>query len=319
MRIVLVNAHWNNRGDEAAIYALIDCIYKLDEKIKIDIIFKEAKRIAQFSYEEKINYITTRFRPEENEVKSAVAFPENCENDDMKREMEFLNGADIVIYAPGGSVISDRFWWKKQLEYLFPIAYAQSCGMRTFFAAPSIGPFSESHTFRDDILCKADTICLRENIAKSELTASIGKFKFPNCVVGNDLAFLGGVDTEQNDIIFSKDKALSEYCMKYKKIAGITITDLSWNIEFIDNEDLRRKIKNSFVQFLSWLGQNGVGVILIPQLFGEQNDSNYLMGYQEICPDVFILDDNYDSSFQQYLISKCYAVVGFRYHSNIFE
>ena len=33
----------------------------------------------------------------------------------------------------------------------------------------------------------------------------------------------------------------------------------------------------------------------------------------------FVVDDNYDCYFQQYLISKLYAVVGMRYHSNIFS
>lgn len=318
MRIVLVNAHWNNRGDEAALYALIDGIWKFDSKIRIDIIFKETKTVTQFLYEGRIRYITTRFRPQEDEVKSAIAFPESCKNADMKREMEFLRNADMVIYAPGGSVISDRFWWTKQLEYLFPVIYAQSCGIKTFFAAPSIGPFTEKHRYRNEILCKVNAICLRENIGKSELIRSVGESELSNCMVGNDLVFLGNVNMEENNNIFREDRGLVEYCKKYEKVAAITITDLSWNVEFAKNEILRKRIEDSFKQFIHWLEEKGIGMILIPQLFGEQNDRDYLIKYEEVCTNVFVLSEKYDHSFQQYLISKCYAVVGLRYHSNIF-
>jgi colanic acid/amylovoran biosynthesis protein len=63
-------------------------------------------------------------------------------------------------------------------------------------------------------------------------------------------------------------------------------------------------------------GGGDCGVLLIPQLFGNQNDRDYLETY--LMPDVFMLSDDYDTYFQQYVISKCYAVVGMRYHSNIF-
>lgn len=318
MRLVLVNAHWNNRGDEAALYALIEQVYKIDPTIKIDIIFKETPSITQFLYEGRINYIITRFRPEEEAVKSIIAFPESCNNADMLCEMDFLRGADIVIYAPGGGVISDSFWWTKQLEYLFPIAYAQSCGIKTIFAAPSIGPFYEEHSYRNKILCKVDKICLREGLGGSELISSTGGTESANYVLGNDLAFLGTVDMEKNKKIFKTDLMLMDQFKKYEKIVGMTITDLSWNVAYIGDEAIRQIIENSFKKFICWLGEKNIGVIIIPQLFGEQNDKAYLVRYQEAYSNVYILDQKYDSEFQQYLISKCYSVVGLRYHSNIF-
>lgn len=61
----------------------------------------------------------------------------------------------------------------------------------------------------------------------------------------------------------------------------------------------------------------GYGILLIPQLFGNQNDYHYLMKYDR--ENVLVLSDSYDTYVQQYVISQCFAIVGMRYHSNIFS
>ena len=60
----------------------------------------------------------------------------------------------------------------------------------------------------------------------------------------------------------------------------------------------------------------GHGVVLIPQLFGNQNDSEYLARFN--FDNVFILPERFNSSLQQTVIKKLYALIGLRYHSNIF-
>ena len=122
MQIVMVNAHWNNRGDEAAIRAIVDGILSHRPDVKLTILFKDIKDISQFPYQGVIDYFISDFLIEEADMKQVLA----CEEDQIPEHLlpviHAIRRADGVIYAPGGADISDRFWWIKQLDYLFPVA-----------------------------------------------------------------------------------------------------------------------------------------------------------------------------------------------------
>lgn len=312
-KILLVNAHWNNRGDEAALLALLDILLEMDAVADITIIFKETKEIPRLPYGKRVSYIITRFLPVEEEVRRALETG-SSENADMLKEIKAVSESDMVIYAPGGAVISDCFWWEKQLEYMFPIAYAHILGIKTVFAAPSVGPFNTEHPFRNELLRRLDCLCLRESLGLDAVHKTVGELE--NEMLSCDLAFLGKIDVTKAQNEYETYKELRAFMDRYGKVVGLTATDLSWNVGYLDKEELRTRIAESFEDFIKWLGRKGVGVLLIPQLFGEQNDENYLKGY--LFNNCFLLDDKYDSNFQQYIIGELYAVVGLRYHSNIF-
>lgn len=44
-KITIVNAHWSNRGDEAALRPIINSILKYDPNITITVIFKDRKEV----------------------------------------------------------------------------------------------------------------------------------------------------------------------------------------------------------------------------------------------------------------------------------
>ena len=313
-KIVLVNAHWSNRGDEAAIRAIVDSILENVLDAQITIVFKETGDVCQFPYVDRVDYITAKFLPKYWNVRLGVLSKGKlgC-NSEMKKIVETIDGADLVVYAPGGAVVSDRFWWKKQLEYLFPIAYAQRKKIPVFFAAPSIGPFKVKRRYRDNILKKADAICIREEISYNELEKE-GLAEKARITI--DSAFLNDIDTARNEEILNSNIELKQFLNKYQKIIGITITDLGWHVEYRKEEGLKERIDTAFTEFIHNLKEDGTGVVLIPQLFGNQNDREYLKAFQT--ENTFLLGDDLDTYFQQYIISKMYGVVGMRYHSNIF-
>ena len=309
--MVLVNAHWNNRGDEAALCALIDSIYSINADIVLSVIFKEVERAEDILLD--VSCMATRYRPTEAQVFQTITLGK-CDNREMIREMHIIKEADLIIYAPGGAVISDRFWWEKQLEYIFPIVYAQSIGKSVVFASPSIGPFSDEYTMRNNMFNGVNSICLRESISVTCLKKILKEND--NIFLSNDLAFLGRVNIDKERKKAQKDFDLCHFLDKYKTIIGITITDLTWNVGYLNDNDMSERISHSFKEFIRWFGSQRIGVILIPQLFGEQNDEVYLRKYVD--QNTFVLSSEYDNSFQQYLISQVYAVIGLRYHSNIF-
>lgn len=61
--------------------------------------------------------------------------------------------------------------------------------------------------------------------------------------------------------------------------------------------------------------------MFIPQLYGNGNDYDLMRTFCCDTNDYFVVtasDERYDTYFQQYLIGQLYAVIGMRYHSNIF-
>ena len=62
--------------------------------------------------------------------------------------------------------------------------------------------------------------------------------------------------------------------------------------------------------------------MFIPQLYGNGNDYDLMKSFCFDSDNYFVVtatDEYYDTYFQQYLIGQLYAVIGMRYHSNIFS
>ncbi len=320
-KICIVNAHWSNRGDEAATRALLDVLRQKSPESTWEIIFKDKKEITCFPYED-VAYYSAAFLPKGYwHMMIAVASKGRfcTTNADMQRTIRSLSEADAIIYAPGGAVICDRFWWVKQLEYLLPSVCAHMYHKPMAIAAPSMGPFDNNKSWQNRILKKyidkMSVLCVREEISCQYLE----KLKcHTKAVTTIDTAFLDDPDKEYQEKIFSKDVALKAFFEKHqaKKIVGMTLTDLSWNVKYINQDDTRENAKEVMQDFIAQLKEDGYAIILIPQLFGNQNDRDLLLAYED--ETTFVLSDIYDTYFQQYLISRLYAVVGMRYHSNIF-
>ena len=179
-----------------------------------------------------------------------------------------------------------------------------------------MGPFSGKlqNFFRKFILKRASDIILREQVSSKYLKEHLGL----DSHVTLDSAF-------QNDI--NKD-----YLKRYSNISnilnifkneiliGMTITDLKWHPIYKNNIVLRNKIINSLLEITKYLIKKGYVILLIPQLFGEEEKETHLLNYiRRLNKDkIFILPSNVDSYAQQVIISKLFCVIGMRYHPNIF-
>ncbi len=319
-KICLVNAHWSNHGDEAAIIAIIRIIQKIKPNADITLLIKDKKNIkGEIIVDgQKIFHESIQFLPQIwDYIIQLMTNGIFGKNPKMRRLIWYMKTSDYIIYAPGGSVINDRFWWKKQLEYLLPFFYAKRFHKLFYVASPSIGPFQLKYKFRNRIrgfiFNHTENLYVRENISCQYLE-SISAGKTVKQTV--DSAFCDDTDLKSQEKKLLKDIELCEFMSRYKKIVGITITELDWNVKYKEQPEIVTNVKKMAQEFIKRLNQEAVGVILIPQLFGNQDDKSILMKYQG--ENTFILNEDYNSDFQQYLISRLYMMIGFRYHSNIF-
>lgn len=226
---------------------------------------------------------------------------------------EFLSAvkwADLALYAPGGPNIGD-FYRQYVLLDMIHLMYANRVPYA--FYAPSMGPFKQYKKRISRMLSRSSLICLRESISERYLLELNRKLKIN---VTLDSAFQHKIDEAKYQRMLEDYVELNKFLSNNKKVVGITISDLKWH-KLYKNSDLAVKIHDAFSVFIHYLVDNGYGVVFIPQLFANASDKKYMSDFSiENC---FVVDDNYDCYFQQYLISKLYAVVGMRYHSNIFS
>ena len=317
MHIVIPNAHWSNRGDEAAHRALWEELQKRYPGCRITVMFKDRKPVSWVPEMENLEYFSCQFTAASWDIWLTALTRGRLGRDPMlKKAVRTLKIADLIIYPPGGSVINDRFFWSKQMEYLVPFICARFYRIPMFVAAPSIGPCDaeKPRRIRKWLLKTPRTICVREAISKDYLE-SIGITK--NVHVTMDLAFMNHIDMEPNQQKLEAYPDLQEFLAAHPKTIGMTISDFKWHVKLGKNPELTSQIDNSFLQFISHLTERGYGVLLIPQLFGNQNDADYLQTFASN-PHALMMSDEPDAYFQQYVISKLYAVVGMRYHCNIF-
>lgn len=312
-KVTIVNAHWSNRGDEAALRPIIDVL--LSKEVCLTIIFKDRKDIQGFPYD-NVKYFSAQFLPEDmDEILCCIRNGRSNTDLNLEKVVNTIKSSDLIVYSPGGAVISSNFWWVKQLEYLTPFICAKEFHIPIVVAAPSIGPFDQAaslnEVIRNYLLCSKNLI-VRETISKNYLN----KIGIEKAVVSIDMAFYDDVKVDECDRLFCSDKKLYVFFRCYKKIVAITMSDFTWSVPLKNDRDRLKENESVMREFVKRLTQQGYGVVFVPQLFGNQNDSEYLEGFH--IPGTFMLSDVYDTYFQQYIIGKCYALVGMRYHSNIF-
>jgi len=315
MKIFIINAHWHNRGDEAAIRAMVDELLASIADIEIVIHYWTNNKIVQFPYDKKNVKLIYETISRRHILKQLLGLinPRGLKKDNVFYKE--LSDADLVLYAPGGAAIGD-YLLCDEMYYIEKMFYAKKLKKPYIFYAPSMGPFHNNwrNILRKYILNNSALLCVREPISATYLKElGVGK----KVHITLDSAFQHDIDTKENLEKLLANQHLNDFMKKYDRIVGITITNLMWSSIYAEDKKLPAQIKNTFRDFVDELNIRGFGIVFIPQLFGEQNDYKYMSSFlKENC---FILSDKYDCYFQQYLISKLYCVIGMRYHSNIFS
>lgn len=319
MKIMIINCHWNNHGDEAAIRSMID---------ELTIAYPDAEFYIQRTQGRFCNF------PDMKNVKVLPPFPLggrkhlvldrisyitngkiNCSKS-AKAFYKALNESSLVLHAPGGPSIGDLYINQENLK-LLRLEMVKKRGIPYAFYAPSMGPFcnKKRNPRRLRILEGASLICLREEIS-CEYVKEFSRNVRP--IVTLDSAFQHEFDSNTCETLFQDDIKLREFIGNGENIIGITITDLQWNDKYKDGGMTEKKIRETFEEFIKYLLASGNKILFIPQLFGDADDSEYMRSYV-INDSCYVLNENYDCYFQQHIIGKLIAVIGMRYHSNIFS
>lgn len=319
MKIFIINAHWYNRGDEAALRAMIDELMLTypDAEIKVHMIGGG----EFFPYTGKVT-LTSGTCPAGGRIKWVdfwIRYMTGGKFGFRKESLEFYNeikSADIVLHGPGGPAIGD-IYIANEFEYLARYLLVQSAGKPYAFFAPSMGPFKKKKNdfYRRKILEGASLIAVREPISAEYLE----DYGIKNPVyVTMDSAFQHPIDEGKYSKQFNEDYELINFISRFDKVVGITITDLMWNPKYRGNDNIKKNIIFTFKAVVQELANRGYGILFIPQLFGICNDADFMGEFANKDCYVLPVTKQNDCYYQQYVIRRMYAVIGMRYHSNIF-
>lgn len=320
MKIFIANCHTANRGDEAAVKSLVDELSAAYPGVQITLgmrgetyypnLPKNVTSIPQAIPDHKsFRYQLT----EKTKGKIVVG----------RLYTQLINevkSADIVLHAPGGPSIGDVYY-DAEPGYLY--FYKLLCAMKVpyMFFAPSMGPFlrEERNKLRRYILSHASAIALRDPISAKYVREFLPEKRVYQTL---DSAFQHDIDMEVNEKKLEGYGELKTFLKHHEKCIGVTITDLLWHPVHSKNQEVVQNIHNSFTYFLKELVEQGYGIVFIPQLYGGGNDYELMRTFATDDDNYLTItdnDDRYDTYFQQYVISQLYAVIGMRYHSNIFS
>lgn len=323
MNIFIINCHTSNRGDEAAVKALVDELNILYSNINITLGMRgttkypnlpdNVKSINQLIIDDNPKYKYKYYIAKLTKGKIAIG----------RSYTKFLNEikkSDLILHAPGGPSIGDTYY-EAEVSYLYIYNLLQVMNKPYMFYAPSMGPFNKTqrNEWRKKVLNAAKAIVLRDPISAEYVRKLLPEKKIYQTL---DSAFQHDINLETNRKKLYSYKELNLFISLHEKCIGITITDLIWHPIHSNNTKLVQNIQNSFTIYLRELVSQGYGIIFIPQLYGNDNDYNLMKNFAENKENYFIIpdnDDRYDTYFQQYVIGQLYAVIGMRYHSNIFS
>lgn len=101
-KITIVNAHWSNRGDEAALRPIINKLIEKD-KNEVTIIFKDKDEVRGFPYV-GVRYFSTHFLPQDiSVILDCIYGKENPYIESgLRKTIDVMRRSDLVIYSPGG-------------------------------------------------------------------------------------------------------------------------------------------------------------------------------------------------------------------------
>ncbi len=334
VKIVIINSHSDNRGDEAAQRAMINTLGRLIPKAEFTVITSSPsgldlrKNISVFKF-----VASSRHFP-------FVSFPfvflwlflkmlgielaDFFRDFDIFKVLKSISDADIILSAPGGPYFGDLYKSHEISEHLIFVFLAKVFKKPVMIYGPSMGPFKIRwrNALRRFLLNKVEIISLRDSVSQKYL-GDLNLTK-PVVYVTSDSAFQDKVISEDETLSkLYKQEGLDTFKEEGRSLVGFTPAGARWNYPRATNAKEKEaeysKLMASVIDYI--IHKLNAAIIFVPQLCGNRSDLpliEKIISFVEHKEMVKILSNHLDSGIQQQIISGFDMLVGNRYHSVIF-
>jgi colanic acid/amylovoran biosynthesis protein len=323
MKILIINQHAGNHGDEAAGKGLLKGLkQKIDfANNKISVLYNK-NTIDKLEKIDDNQYIDHYSGNQLNKIEKIIAIccfilPFKLGKMLIKlspilsREYKLIDESDKIINAPGGVNIGPYKDWR----YLWRLFVSLKLKKDVAIYSISFGPLPENFLFRNIslyVLKNAKFFSIRDKQSQS-FAAELGI----NYIASIDTAFIGYEDVTKlpenidklidNDYVVIVPNELHNWGNRNK-----------WHHNFKNcNKNDLDEIYISLIKYILSLNKK---VYLLPQLYGTQNDVDYFHALKNKISNnnIIVIDEKYNSNIQQTIVKNAKFLIGARYHSIIF-
>lgn len=319
MKLLLINQHTSNHGDESAGKALlkklindetiseVNVIYNTygimhSEKFNVDTNKKISHHCTKPSTIDKALILLTFVCPRHLLLLLLNLFGSSG----LKREVTLMENADSVVGAPGGVNLGPYKDWL----YLWRIFTCVKLGKKVGIYSISFGPLP------DNVLFKRASLYVLKNVT----FLSLRDQKSQDDASRRGIRHIPAIDTAFLDNHFEPQLPQDISSHLDSNYAVFVPNQLyAWHPQYREVEP--RVLDSLYISLMDALVQKYNQVILLPQLFGKQNDAEYFESLRKETQQpekVSIIPDHHDSDIQQLIVKDAAYVVGARYHSIIF-
>ena len=182
-RIVIVNQHGENRGDEAALRAMIGALAEaLDGEVEFDVVVQFRDRSLTLAFDETVRLHHMVMPLPDIARLGAYALARAATLDagrilprDARAIVEAIAAADLVISAPGGPYFGDLYAGHEPVHWLY-VWLAALHQRPLYLYAPSAGPFEKPlhNVFRRRVYSLFDGLSVREERSAEHLHELLG-------------------------------------------------------------------------------------------------------------------------------------------------
>ena len=323
-KILIINQAWSNHGDEAAHKALVRLLANRYPDAEICVLVHVAPGLTEDSY--------TLFRPEELKhirYHRINADPWNSRiirylwwippvlldvmgpllSKSLREVKHLLHSADLIVNAPGGVDLGPYRNWANVVRLILSLR----SGRPTAIFGISFGPLPDE-TWKDRCFSR-----LAKSILKQVRFLSLRDDKSQNNAKTNRIDYVPTADTAFLD--GTKSSIPSELMNFLEASYAVFVPNalFKWHphFQFVPKEKFEKLYKEIIALFL----KNGLRVVMLPQLFGSQNDEAYFRELSSSFSDseITVIPAQYECEVQQAIIRNAAMVVGARYHSVVFS
>jgi colanic acid/amylovoran biosynthesis protein len=317
LRLLIINQHAGNRGDEAAGKALLRALDKEDQIKQVDILYNAVNMLDEEKLSIEADLCITHHSA------STLSFSDKIliilsfllpfwllrilpKTSDLKSEFKLIENADIVVSAPCGVNMGPYRDWR----YLWRLYIAVKLDKPLAIYSISFGPLPKNRLFKSAsiyVLRNSKFLSLRDK--QSQLYAK-----------EYSAAFVPSIDTVFLDNTFTKELPAEINTIRDGKYVVVVPNELYfWHPYY--KKIHPEKIDQVYLNVINLLVNKGLNVVLLPQLYISFNDRRY---FERLCRQlpnkekVCVLSDSYNCDIQQAVINNAEFLVGARCHSIVF-
>lgn len=324
IHILIVNQHGENRGDEAAMRAMLARLKEELGEVRFTLLYQFRDRSLRLKFREDVIDLPIVLPPLDYLRALLFSAGKVCTLDlkpllssSMRQIIDAYQSADMVISAPGGPYFGDMYL-DHEIVHWWYVWLAARYGKPLFLYAPSAGPFKNRlmNPIRKRLYREFDVIVTREEISQGFLHGLLGRDTTVH--VTADSAIQQSFEALPRAEYFTGARApLAE-----KFVVAVSLNNYKYP-GASDPEPLRRRYNEAMLGVLNHLAEKrDCHFLFIPQLYGKvHSDVPFLEEISRRMPagrSFEIVSPDADSDTQRRLFAMADLHLASRYHPAIF-